>query len=950
MHADVIGIFSLGRPSLFGLVVFCLTLLDGFHRPCPAQNRRIQPEQSFAEFDRDADAQLTQQELFGTDLNPEKSSVRDFVIADLNLNQTLDSNEFELFRNLANPTIRSGVPDPIVDACDELFSEILAVMPAELSTDGQGVSPPAWAAAKLPGWILPLFHDFDRDGNNLLVREELKWGLAVAYGLHTPDGISLRSDNGTRFDWRHYFVTGDRNTDGRLTSDELRILGRTLPERLWPKLIAVDRNRDGIFEVAELMPLPFTWRDVVGRFRQLDGDLDGFLNQPEMDQLPDWEQRYSSWVIPFADENRDGKLSLTEFLKTPLANPFLKWANPVTDTDGDGQLSLAEFHPGTDWKFLGLSQMYFQALDQDADGRLSLAEFRFNIEPATVPAELAFLFYDANLDHELSPAELFPQGELQGSSGPLFIRHLRMFEQADTDFSGAVTRDEFVATPDLVKAALTEQKLVKTVLAKFRFLDADHDGGMTFENIAPHVKEDQRDEFRYNFLLSDFNRDGQLSFQEFASLPNADADLRGTIYDPLVELGDQLVQEVAPTQHASLQTASTLLLEKQLGIVAEHLQNWDRNGDESLTRAELRRGLAEHLGIRDPSGIELRSPTGQMLDVRSFHKTDLNQNGYIERDEFSKGRQRDPAEVERLFAVGDANKDGRIGLEELEGKTIFWSDVLNLFRKLDADRDLGLSHQELLEGANPWERELAQRALRSFDLDADGLLSFAEFRSTPMANPMHFWESAKDLDADGRISRKEFVSAFPEGPVGQTHWMFSKLDANGDAFLTITEYKIPIDLHTAPPEIVFETLDRNFDQFLTAPEAAGLRPANLEAERRYEAKVMRLEDAFRVADLNQDHQLSREEFLTRQAELLPIIRGKTPQRVQSRPVSTAATPMGRDTPVRQPSLFIQQNEASEENVDWDWRVIGLLAVNALIVVFVLIALVKPKSEQFSEVD
>lgn len=114
------------------------------------------------------------------------------------------------------------------------------------------------------------------------------------------------------------------------------------------------------------------------RFEELDTSGDGFLTSEELSEIPRITSEMVTRMIEFLDQDKDGRISLEEFLAVmkppfplpqPLPKPIPTWGlmclRPlaVFDVDKNGRLSAAE-----------ITAMMAE-LDTDADGRVSPDEW-----------------------------------------------------------------------------------------------------------------------------------------------------------------------------------------------------------------------------------------------------------------------------------------------------------------------------------------------------------------------------------------------------------------------------------------------------------------------------------------------------------------------------------------------------------------------------------------------
>ncbi|MBS0521202.1 MAG: EF-hand domain-containing protein [Proteobacteria bacterium] len=232
------------------------------------------------------------------------------------------------------------------------------------------------------------------------------------------------------------------------------------------------------------------------------------------------------------DANKDGKLSLDEFLKV---------AEPPYSHDGAGVPPLEERR--------ARARAEFENLDTNRDGFVERAEAE-----ALVQAE--FNQYDTNRDNKITEPELRliiqqalqraaaqrQQAEAQRRQGLVAINdfidmQLREADKLDKSGDGKVTRDEFVSVvagpPDGPQAkGLPPYDLRRQIaLRKFQEIDTNKDGVLDRVELTAHAVE--------QFKQMDLNKDRFLNEEEFKKAQEAEgAKLRA------------LAQTLAPAQQA----------------------------------------------------------------------------------------------------------------------------------------------------------------------------------------------------------------------------------------------------------------------------------------------------------------------------------------------------------------------------------------------------------------
>jgi Ca2+-binding EF-hand superfamily protein len=151
----------------------------------------------------------------------------------------------------------------------------------------------------------------------------------------------------------------DKNSDGKLTEDELRPTfaggpgrGGAQPPDMVATMLSFDKNGDGKLEKSEL---PERMQNM---FARADADQDGFITKDELQKLAANQRAPGSDPV-----NREGALP---------GRGGMARVNPIVsalDTDADGTISAAE---------IDNAPASLKKLDKDGDGAISREEARPN--------------------------------------------------------------------------------------------------------------------------------------------------------------------------------------------------------------------------------------------------------------------------------------------------------------------------------------------------------------------------------------------------------------------------------------------------------------------------------------------------------------------------------------------------------------------------------------------
>lgn len=386
------------------------------------------------------------------------------------------------------------------------------------------------------------------------------------------------------------------------------------------------------------------------------------------------------------------------------------------------------------------------------------------------------------------------------------------------------------------------QTLLARARAAFTAADRDGDQQVTPDEFADSYQAEDREERRRRFKEFDFNGDGKLARGEFLQLLSP-ADERGEIRDPIAELqGRALVRwraifvAVGGGNAVTRENWTAEQIAQRLPALAEvTFDQWDRNRDGEVDDAEGQWLLGIAYGLTLPDGRSIRTPTGRVFSWAYFRILDQDQDGTLSRAEFI------TAQSEDLFKQLDANRDGRLTVEETWN--FLWHDTLSTFFTLDGGFDGYMTTDDFL-GVG-WGAGVARKTVRAFDEDGDAKISFAEFRKTTFANYASEWVKPRhDIDHDGRLSFQEFYLEKSPVLIAQSRYFFDHFDLDRDGFLSATEFDF---------EAGFARGDTDRDGQLTLEEFLALFPEDERAEQ------MR---RFLVFDFNGNGKLDAEEYRT----------------------------------------------------------------------------------------
>jgi Ca2+-binding EF-hand superfamily protein len=180
-----------------------------------------------------------------------------------------------------------------------------------------------------------------------------------------------------------------------------------------------------------------------------------------------------------------------------------------------------------------------------------------------------------------------------------------------------------------------------------------------------------------------------------------------------------------------------------------------------------------------------------------------------------------------------------------------YHDPIADFLRVDTDFDGFVSAEELLQGMPVWHVDVTRHLFPGFDGDGDGRLSLIEYRMTPLANWVEFWQYPRtDADNDGRLVTSEFRWSAPTdlSLSGLIDIYFQLYDLNHSGSLDLDEFEFITSRRD--PEREFQSRDADENGRISVTEFASRVPAGSAAAGR----------DFLILDLNADEQLTYEEF------------------------------------------------------------------------------------------
>ncbi len=821
---------------------------------------------AFGREDLDGDGRLSQDEhLFSLEMHERPAGKRDFKLFDFDQDGFWSLDEFRANPRQAVLAERGPVPDPLVRQVDAMFEKIQAKLKSADADENGSLDATEFATAQ-PGWVVDglsevpfAVWDLNKDGK--LPAEEARLALRVAFGLSRADGNGLRWDNGVVVNWMA-FKTLDWNGDDKLDEDECVKFGFDGPQGP-ERFQQGDADHDGVISFAEWKQHALRHPDVLASYLTADSDLDGLLSVEELQKAtPEYQQPVLRHLFPAFDADQDGRLSLEEYRMCPLANFQEPWHIPRQDQDGDGLLSLAEFTWDRPLDSRALSAQFFRQLDQSKDQFLDTDEYFFSTTYRNPERE--FVKLDTNQDGTLSEAEYLTAVDQKTTRVD--------FLALDFDGDGRLSREEYLASVPQVAGRGPKSK---TADQTFLGLDADKDGSVSRDEFLAVQLPDLKIVAQRNFDVVDWDKNSKLSRDEFLALPGmVPLEQRSRVPDPIVVAATSLQSELKSKWSSWDRNTDESLDQAEFtaaqvgkgtpGLEGMSFEIWDRDHDGRISRDEAAQVVAVAAGLNGADGLVLRKPNGMVFWWGLFTYLDADNDGFLSASDLQQRSSLDPEVLQRRIALLDRNQDQKLSADESRPLTEL--DVLGQFLGMDLNVDGQLDREEWIKATPEWRSNIAVVSFQAFDTNSDGLLSFREYRWTPVANPLAAWHDLRiDADGNGTLEPSEFT--WQESPV--LRWLsamlFQRYDRHQDGHLDTGEFCFRTSHPN--PQLAFGREDLDGDGRLSQDEHL----FSLEMHERPAGKR-----DFKLFDFDQDGFWSLDEFRANPRQAVLAERGSVP--------------------------------------------------------------------------
>eukprot|EP00927_Polykrikos_kofoidii_P020192 TRINITY_DN19516_c0_g1_i1.p1 TRINITY_DN19516_c0_g1~~TRINITY_DN19516_c0_g1_i1.p1 ORF type:complete len:1319 (-),score=286.99 TRINITY_DN19516_c0_g1_i1:59-3499(-) len=787
----------------------------------------------FRAADEDDDEHLDNQELVSAIFPETNDAVARVItanalkIADTNHDSMLDLKEFE-----------SGEAEDMYD--DEHRS--IAVDFRKLDIDGDGklsydeLLPWESGLYSMTSDISKLHQLGDVDDDGHLTADEISQKMnlisssAAHYRLrglidHAREGTDNmhHEDSHDEYPEEHHDEHHQDHFPEHMGGDPLTLEGiRTLTK-------VMDKDSNGLLEMSEMiqhakdMEIPIAKKSTDAPFFGHDPDGDGLVSLVEWTRHFDTHDRwYDLEVKKFqaADVNGDGSLNSEEIMtiwhpwsSSALADLLAEDKLLHQDKDHDGLLNFTEYlddvseESEDSQEHVRDEKKRFHKLDTDGDGKLNFQEV-LHLETGEHDTQDMFMelfkLADGNSDGSLSLEEL--EQNIEAINGhQARYRLVELSKHASPDANTAPSMEDEYS----MEHEFSSQEIVDL----HGHMDRNGDGRVTRDEALTHAREMRRvidrDTIDEVMPYFDTDGDGTVSITEYKSHSvNADEHFVVKKFEAAdVDQNEKLDKEELISAWFHPETAGPVASV----LVEEKLAERDRDGDLQLTldetfphsESETTRNLFRELDLDGSDKLD----EGELLPwVTGFHHV--------------------ADQVLTLFTVADADADGELTIDEMDGSksALGNSHAFSLLRAwnrhaaagkdaltpemlrelhvvMDKDGDGGVSLSEAFAHARKAARHEAWKKIdslkREYDLNRDGRITLSEFKTAhQMLDSNELGEIqfiAADENKDGTLNAVELVAAtnphtsLAVGDAVAKHG-HTKMDANGDGYVDLAEF------------------------------------------------------------------------------------------------------------------------------------------------------------------
>ena len=654
--------------------------------------------------------------------------------------------------------------------------------------------------------VIAAFKRFDRNNDGALDKAELSQAMKSSGQSYSDIEVDA------------IFSLGDSDGDGEVSLQEFVALMSPSASEILGKL------RSSFKSI----------QDVKTTFKRIDTDNDGLLSKQEMlsSSGSKYDQEEVNAIFALGDVNGDGALDMGEFIGlmypsateviSKLSSSFkniddVKSAFKMLDADGDGSITRQEMGASGHKFSQEQIESIFALGDVNDDGAIDLDEFIGVMCPSaeTVIARIssqfsnindvkkAFLKIDVDKDGKISRSEMAKCGKFNNQEVDA------IFILGDVNGDGEIDLEEFIGLmcPSATAAVAMMTKAVRNMNEAqqlFRVLDKDGDGMISQEEMRNCGQKFSAKEIDAIFALGDINNDGEIDVSEFVAVMCPSAS---TVVARMSK-GFKTLDEVKSAfrkldanndgQISKSEMSSAGLNDQEVNAI---FSLGDSNNDGEID-------LQEFIMVMCPSASAVVFKTSKQFKSKedaanSFKKIDINGDGLISKDEMrSCYLKLNPIEVDAIFALGDANGDGEIDLEEFLAvmvpaagfSTSFSSSSNTTFIQKTSSSFSSSSMKQSSTSFSSSSSSSQQMSQQSYV--ATSSYSTSSASSTSMS-----FNSAQDVksifrkfdkNGDGHLDRSEIKqmlqSSGKNASDQEVEQMFRQGDADGDGLIDIQEF------------------------------------------------------------------------------------------------------------------------------------------------------------------
>lgn len=725
----------------------------------------------------------------------------------------------------------------------------------------------------------------------------------------------FRSVYKTVGDVQKAFKKMDINGDGEIDRQEMQQALSSLLSQQEVNAVfnAADVNKDGSISYEEFIGLMCpNASDIVSKFRsqykniedvraafkRFDRNGDGALSKDELAAAMkssglSYTDMEVNAIFSLGDSDGDGEITLQEFvnLMSPSAAEVIgkirknfknitdvKKAFKNIDVNNDGLISKQELQSSSCCTFDSEEiSAIFELGDVNGDGEIDMGEFIGLMYPSATEVvsklsstfsniddvKAAFKLLDMDGDGSITRQEM---GSCSHRFSPEQIEAI--FALGDVNDDGALDLEEFIGvmcpSAEIVISRIRQKfKNINEAKKAFVAMDSNKDGLISRKEMSANSKFNSH-EIDAIFMLGDLNGDGEIDIEEYMGLicPAAMEAIakfsRGirnigeaqTLFKILDKNGDGVISM------EEMLNCGQRLNSKDIDAI---FAIGDVNNDGEID-------MSEFVGVLCPSASTVVSRISKgfktINDIKSVFKSlDKDNDGNISPQELKVAGYNEQ-EINAIFALGDANNDGQIDIEEFIAVMCpSAAAVVNKISKLFSCK------------------ETAVQIFNKIDINKDGNISKDEMKGATLQNGTHLHPievdaifALGDVNKDGEIDLEEFLSVmmpsagFSQAFTSASNTQFIKTSSMHQTFSSTQSYQSTTTYSSTTMSIsfsnageikkAFRSFDTNGDGHLDRTEMKKLLASSGKNVSDQEVDLL-----FRQGDIDGDGLIDIQEFI-----------------------------------------------------------------------------------------